>query len=652
VLPVKVWRNGESEDAPPFLELRAGPLDVIFENGGLRFIRLGDHEVINRIYVAARDKNWDTVPSVLSNLKQEVGEDSFRVSYDVECKLREIDFAWIGSIIGDSTGTITFSMNGSARSTFLKNRIGFCVLHSDACAGTICRLLHTDGTTEESSFPNRISPHQPFLDLQGISHEVSPGVWAALTFEGDVFETEDQRNWTDASFKTYCTPLKLPFPVPVVAGSDIRQSVTLRLLCATDERQRYELFSPREATLRVSYAFEANVARQSFPRIGLCAASHGQPLSDREKAILRVLSLDHIRVDLDLRDPNCSQILHRSLVETSDLGGRLHVAIFLSDPVKLSIARLCKLVEDHPCEVALWLVFKSEEACTSDKWVAMTRAALGSAQRNARFASGTNAHFAELNRGPRPGKAVDCLTYSISPQVHSFDDTSIMETLRGQSATVESARLLADGRPIVVSPLTLRPRLNSAATGPLPQTRPEDLPPQVDRRQMSLFGAAWTLGSLSSLAHVGAASLTWYETTGWKGVMETESGSLLPKEFPSLAACVFPMYHVFADVGEMAGGTLLRGYCQPSNVVATLTLEENGKRRSLVANLRAGKVSLNISGFGKRARVRSLDETNVESACRFPELYRSQPGLLVEIPDGAIEIDLLPYAVARIDWEG
>lgn len=29
-------------------------------------------------------------------------------------------------------------------------------------------------------------------------------------FEGDVFEMEDQRNWTDASYKTYCTPWGCP----------------------------------------------------------------------------------------------------------------------------------------------------------------------------------------------------------------------------------------------------------------------------------------------------------------------------------------------------------------------------------------------------------------------------------------------------------
>ena len=42
---------------------------------------------------------------------------------------------------------------------------------------------------------------------------------------------EDQRNWTDASFKTYCTPLARPFPVPVQAGDRVDQRVALTVNC-------------------------------------------------------------------------------------------------------------------------------------------------------------------------------------------------------------------------------------------------------------------------------------------------------------------------------------------------------------------------------------------------------------------------------------
>mgnify|MGYP006195238293 CR=1 FL=1 len=46
------------------------------------------------------------------------------------------------------------------------------------------------------------------------------------TANGDVFEMEDQRNWTDASYKTYVRPLALPWPYTLEAGTELEQAVT------------------------------------------------------------------------------------------------------------------------------------------------------------------------------------------------------------------------------------------------------------------------------------------------------------------------------------------------------------------------------------------------------------------------------------------
>ena len=46
--------------------------------------------------------------------------------------------------------------------------------------------------------------------------------------EGDSWETEDHRNWTDASFKTYSRPLALPYPYKVAArAEETRHTATL-----------------------------------------------------------------------------------------------------------------------------------------------------------------------------------------------------------------------------------------------------------------------------------------------------------------------------------------------------------------------------------------------------------------------------------------
>ena len=75
--------------------------------------------------------------------------------------------------------------------------------------------------------PELISPDQPAMAIRTLSHEAAPGLSVSCRLEGDIFEMEDQRNWTDASFKTYVRPVALPRPFKVAAGERIVQSVTI-----------------------------------------------------------------------------------------------------------------------------------------------------------------------------------------------------------------------------------------------------------------------------------------------------------------------------------------------------------------------------------------------------------------------------------------
>ena len=143
-LPLKVLYYGKDEPLPEGTQLRAGPLSMVFESGDLRYIRFDDHEILRRIYVAIRDHNWDTILPQLSNVRIDREDDAFRITYDVENKQSDVDFFWRGTITGDANGTITFSMDGEARSTFRRNRIGFCVLHPMSCAGVPCRIEKVD----------------------------------------------------------------------------------------------------------------------------------------------------------------------------------------------------------------------------------------------------------------------------------------------------------------------------------------------------------------------------------------------------------------------------------------------------------------------------------------------------------------------------
>jgi hypothetical protein len=644
------------ETLPPApIALTAGPLALVLEAGDLRTIRLGDQEILRRVYVAVRDHNWGTPPAMLSDVHMDIAADHFRIDFTATHRQHQVDFVWRGAIAGDADGTLRFSMDGEARAPFRRNRIGFCVLHPMDCAGRRARITHVDGSQEETTFPIAIAPQRvadglihpvyPFAEMRALAHEVTPGLWAEVSFEGEIFETEDQRNWTDASFKTYGTPLRLPFPVQVQPGDRVRQAITLRLQgtlpASTVAAASRAVAGP---TITVTPA-----PPRPLPAIGLGMASHDEPLSATETARLAALRPAHLRVDLDLASSTYADRLRRAASEAAALDSALEIALFLSDDAPAELAHLAAQLDHWRPTVARWLVFHRHEMSTSPRWVELARAVLTPYDRAAPFGGGTNAFFTELNRQRPDSAALDFLVYSINPQVHAFDNTSLVENLAAQAVTVTSAAAFAAGKPIVVSPVTLRPRGNPNATGPEPALAPGELPPPVDARQMSLLGAGWTLGSLKYLAESGAAAVTYYETTGWRGVMERAGGSPLPETFRSLPGAVFPLYHVLADVGEFAGGEVIPTTASRPLLVDGMTLQKDGERRTLIANLSAKTQTVTIEGLPAAMTVRLLDAAVAETAMTAPAAYRRAPGELRQTHGGALSLSLPPFAVATLD---
>ena len=122
LLPASVLYCGRDEPLPQQITLRAGPLTAVFEQGGLRHIRLGEREVVRNVYAAVRDRYWNTPAGRMSNLRVEQGPSSFQITFDCEHRQNDIAFCWKGAITGDEQGTISFAMDGEARSTFWRNR--------------------------------------------------------------------------------------------------------------------------------------------------------------------------------------------------------------------------------------------------------------------------------------------------------------------------------------------------------------------------------------------------------------------------------------------------------------------------------------------------------------------------------------------------
>ncbi|MBV9223611.1 MAG: hypothetical protein JOY85_06265 [Acidobacteriaceae bacterium] len=400
--------------------VQAGSLSAQYRDGSLRYIRFGDREVLRQVYMALRDRNWKTVPARISGEAVENGSDYFKIQFEAEHQSEEVHFVWSGTITGERDGSIRWTMSGEPRQPFLRNRIGFCVLHPiEGCAGHRCIVEHTDGSREETIFPRTISPHQPFLDVQAISHEIAPGLLAEVRFGGDLFETEDHRNWTDDSFKTYSTPLALLYPVRVSPGERVGQSVALTLVKT----------GQTVVTITVD-----RTGLKPMPALGLLLDKTESPLT----------GVSHIRTDLHL----AGQTWRDELAHAAALGFALEIALFTDHPQQ-------DLAGFAPPEgVRRWLVFTADGTVTKPEAVAWVKQMLGP---GATVGGGSNTNFAELNRNRDVVDVLDFVSWAIHPQRHATDEDTTIENLEGQRATAETARTFAGDRPLSVSPVHVPP---------------------------------------------------------------------------------------------------------------------------------------------------------------------------------------------------
>jgi len=645
-LPVNVLRYGSDEALNEPIALRAGPVTAVYQAGDIRFVRLGNREILRRVYVGVRSSDWDTILPRLRDEQIDIAEHTFQISYEAEHLHGELHFVWQATITGEEDGTITFVMDGRAQATFRTARIGLCVLHPIAeCVGKPCIVERPDGGREAAFFPEHIEPHQPFTDIQAISHELLPELQAEVRFEGQVFEMEDQRNWTDASFKTYCPPLRQPYPVEVKEGTPIRQLVTVRL--EGEPPTIAHEAPPLEITL--------DDPPQQFgrlPRIGLMVPEEPLALTEEQTARLRALNLSHLRVNLWLTRDDVEQQWTRAAQLAQKLELALEPALRLSGKAEEQLKKLAAVLKTQGTEapVVAWLMMHHRFKTGTREWVELGRVLLNRFAPDAVFGVGTDGYFTDLNRNRPDPDGLDLVGYSVNPQVHAFDNLSLVETLAMHAQTVENASLFTGGLPVAVGPITLRSRPPREVRALHAETPDNALPPTVDPRQMSLLGAAWTAGSIKYLADAGAASATYYEPIGWRGVMEREQGSAQPELFRSVPDGVFPLYHVLADVGQFRDADVPACRASDPLRVEALALRKGKRFRMLVCNMTNLDQNVTLRGLPSPPTVQHLDETSALTAMSAPREFRREPGARLPVQDGNAMLGLRPYEVARLDF--
>jgi hypothetical protein len=645
--------HGTDEPLQELRPLRAGPVSLSLDGIDLRYLRIGGIELVRRVYTAVRDVDWDTVPGAVSGFELEERDGGFRAEFDVRHARGEIDFAWHGTIAGDETGRIEFVFDGRAESGFPYNRIGICVHHPwRETAGSPYHARRSDGEID-GAFPDLIG-QQAIVDgsyqalfpaYDRLEIELAGGGALLFQFEGDLWETEDHRNWTDANFKTYSTPISLGRPAPLEPGQPLRQRLVVTPVDVPEA-------SARGGPVRLSVGAPTGTR---VPPIGLGQDRDAHLPDDRERELLAALAPAHVRVEVRL-DRDGWRATLRAAQEAARAGALLELALMFRDEDAAALAEVAAALAGGPPVARVLVTYAGGRTATPLETtpahlVGVAREALSGVAPDAAFVGGTEIYFTEINRTRPEHETWDGICYSISPQIHAFTDIDVMENLDAQAETVRSARAIARDKHVAVSPITLRRRVNFHAAGDPPPTPPGELPDSVDVRQSALFGAAWTAGSVKYLSEAGAGSVTYFETTGWRGVVERSAGPELPERFRSRGGEAFPLYHPLADAIEWRDAEVLA--CESSDVLAAVAFAvrtTDGSTRLLVTNVTPRELEVVVAPLDGDVTLRRLNESTAGEATNDPPAFRARSD--ASTASGELTLALAPYEVVRVDPVG
>ncbi|WEZ85843.1 hypothetical protein P6U16_22840 (plasmid) [Rhizobium sp. 32-5/1] len=639
-LAFKLYGTTQAEPVPRVL--RAGKLTAQLANGNLRMIAYDGVEVLRAISYLVRDRDWGTYDPALSNLAVTETETGFTVSYNARCEGPGGTFLDIGaSIVGTADGRLTFTAEARSATGFTTNRCGFCILHPIVgVAGTPVTVEHVDGTFEETELPDLIEPWQPFKDMRAISHTALPGVSVECRLDGDTFEMEDQRNWSDASYKTYVRPLALPWPYQIPANNPVIQQVTLTII---DSRaassgdpagvghERLIRLSPSKATGKMpavgllitpeeAKASLAVLARPDAPKVQELLF-HFDPIAGHDaRAFIDFAAISAIHKGtstLEIAVP-CQRPLD---VEMQEIAVGMRAADFVPDAIMV-----CPSVDRQSTPPGSpW------PACPplQDIYMAADMAFPG-----VRLGGGMLSYFTELNRKRVPGEDLSFISHCTNPIVHAADDLSVMQTLEALPFITRSVRAIYGDMAYRLGPSTIPMRQNPYGSRTMENADGGRIPMAGrDPRHNGLFGAAFAMAYAIQVLDAGLETLTLSALTG-------SFGLIAGKGEPVAAG------------GERPLATVVRMLAQSSvkNWRACLSSHPEKALAFLVqANEETALLAVNITAHVQTIDLSALDQSSQGRLSIVDETARQSDSLSDAEFSGGL-LALPPLAIARIDF--
>jgi D-apionolactonase len=632
-------RVGTKEKPPKRITLKAGALTADFIAGNLRTIRYEGHEVLRAIAYVVRDSDWGTYNPEITEYHLDQSNDAFTVTYNGRCTSANPSqsLRYQARITGDSQGNLLFEVVAEPLTPFVTARCGFAVLHPiDGIAGQPAIVEHVDGSQQHATFPDLILPAQPFKDIRAIQHHVTPAITARCRMNGDIFEMEDQRNWSDASYKTYVRPLALPWPYVMEQGVTNRQSVELEI---TRSQQSSQTPARREnAPIHVAIAGPEG----AFPGIGVSIHPDLIPQALAHPGLLNSWQLLLLHCD-PTAGHGSSHLrgfaeITRRLPAVDKTESVLELVLPAKGSVRDELSSVAELVAAAGLPLSGILVSPApdrQSTLPGSVWppcppLAEIYQAARDVFPGIAIGGGTLSYFTELNRKRPPVELLDFVSHCTCPIVHAADDLSVMETLEAMPHIVRSARaLIGRDKPYRIGPSTIGMRHNPYGSRVManPANRRITMTDH-DPRQTSLFAAAWMIGYVAATAEAALQSLTVASLTAQLGLAREDASGKLEH---------YPVFYAARALSELGGNP--RHQCHsshPGTIAAVAGMDREGRRITLLANLTGKKQEVVIEAGQQPHSALFLDEQS---------LLDSSSGAWRE-EKSASTIRLLPYAVA------
>ncbi|KQM16527.1 hypothetical protein ASF83_12020 [Plantibacter sp. Leaf171] len=515
-----------------------GPWSLSLRGSDLDDIAFDGETVLRSIRFVVRDQDWKTLPVIVDavdqttsglQLRGRVGDDGETVAWSLSVDL--------------GASTLRVAVRAEVTAAFRRARIGLIVLQAPALAGTELVVGHPEGSTTTTRLPEHIAPHQPAIRIESLTW-TGDRITTTARFAGDVFEMEDQRNWTDASFKTYSTPLSLPFPVALAVGDVVEQSVELACARADGVEPAAPLATPLAVTVLPETDLERPASEPVEARVGapldslvptISTSVSSDPDGGRSGASVPE-AITELLVEIDPAVVDWPAILDRAVRQAGTRALDLRLVLGTGDEAEPVLRRL----RDAGVPVVRIGVFHrrthlSESALLIALGDLLRRLWTDVETPSPVLVGGTRAHFTELNRNhARLDRWTGPVGFSVTPFMHDRAGHQLVESLDMQAVVVADAVRIADGRPLHVGPVTLGARYNAVATtrAGAGATADPDLgagfgaelvPGATDGRQSAEALGAWVVASVAALAVPGVESLSYFEATGPRGLVAADA---------------------------------------------------------------------------------------------------------------------------------